>query len=292
MSLPYFPLFPADFDSDTGHLSLAEDGAYNRLLRLQWRAPGCKLPGDMGWIFRKARAVTDEDQRIVAGIIKEFFTRKGGKIYSDRLLKEWVKSSAAHSKRVSAGSKGGSSKALKTNKTEPSNATAMLKQPEPEPEPYSSSLRSEEIEGGAAGTREREAENPADNLHAEVMAAVGLNGGRIPTHWMPPAASMHVQRWVDELGLTPAQILEAARQSRMRHPEPPGGPKALDGVMRTLAAELQAPPLTPAQPPDRQAQPPPWTDPRPRNPTAAELLALLAQDRERQEREEHDRATH
>lgn len=289
MSLPYFPLFPADFDSDTGHLTLAEDGAYNRLLRLQWRAPGCKLPGDMGWIFRKARAVTEADRAVIEAIIAEFFTRKGGKIYNARLLKEWGKSSVAHSKRVAAGSKGGSAKALKTNNPGPSNATAMLKQPEPEPEPEEDKKEG----GGGAGTREREAEkNPADILHAEVMAAVGLNNGRMPTHWMPPTATMHVQRWVDDLGLTPAQIIEAARQSRIRHPEPPSGPKALDRVMQILAAELQAPPLTPAQPPDRQAQPPPWTDPRPKNPTSAELLALLAQDRERQEREDHDRATH
>lgn len=135
MSLPYFPMFPADFDADTGHLTLAEDGAYNRLLRLQWRAPGCKMPADMDWIFRKAKAVTEADQAVIASIIAEFFTRKGGKIFQARLVKEWVKSDAAHSKRVSAGSRGGFAKALKTKETAPSNAKAMLWQPEPEPEP-------------------------------------------------------------------------------------------------------------------------------------------------------------
>lgn len=136
MSLPYFPMFPADFDADTGHLTLAEDGAYNRLLRLQWRAPGCKLPADMEWIFRKAKAVTEADRAVIASIIAEFFTTKGGKIFSARLLKEWVKSDVAHSKRVSAGKKGGDAKALKSKETASSNAKAMLKQPEPEPEPY------------------------------------------------------------------------------------------------------------------------------------------------------------
>lgn len=135
MSLPYFPMFPADFDADTGHLTLAEYGAYNRLLRLQWRAPGCKLPADMDWIFRKAKAVTEVDQAVLVSIIAEFFTRKGGKIFSQRLLKEWVKSDVAHAKRVSAGSRGGTAKSLKTKENAPSNATAMLKQPEPEPEP-------------------------------------------------------------------------------------------------------------------------------------------------------------
>lgn len=77
------------------------------------------------------------------------------------------------------------------------------------------------------------------------MAAVGLNGGTIPTHWLPPAATMHVQRWITDLGLTPAQVIEAARSSRAQHPEPPNGPKALDRVMRNLAATVKAPPMQP-----------------------------------------------
>jgi uncharacterized protein YdaU (DUF1376 family) len=135
MSLAYFPMYPSDFDADTGHLSFAEDGAYNRLLRLSWRCPAAKMPDDMDWICRKAKAATDADKALIAAIIAEFFTRKGGKIFSPRLQKEWVKSSDAHARRISAGSAGGKAKALKTNKTVPSNAVAMPKQPEPEPEP-------------------------------------------------------------------------------------------------------------------------------------------------------------
>jgi len=248
MSLPYFPMFPADFDADTGHLTLAEDGAYNRLLRLQWRCPGCKMPGDMEWIFRKAKAVTEADRAVIESVIAEFFTRKGGKIWNARLLKEHVKSDVAHSKRVAAGSKGGAAKARKTKETAHSNAVAMPKQPEPEPEPEpeedTSSLQSEVSSKAAAAVRAGDAD--ADMLHAEVMAAVGLTSGRIPTHWMPPAATIHVSRWMTDLGLTQAQIIDAARQSRKRHDEPPNGPRALDGVMRSLAATLQAPAMTPA----------------------------------------------
>lgn len=137
MSLPYFPMFPTDFDADTGHLSFAEDGAYNRLLRLSWRCPGAKMPDDLDWICRKARAFSDDDRALIAAILSEFFTRSGGKVFSRRLAKEWDEAHAAHNKRVSAGSRGGKAKALKTNKSGPSNAKAMLKQPEPEP--YSNS---------------------------------------------------------------------------------------------------------------------------------------------------------
>lgn len=134
MSIPYFPLYPTDFDGKTAHLSLAEDGAYNRLLRLQWTAPGGKLPADLPWIMRKMRAVTEADQAVVVTVIGEFFTRKGGKIFSDRLLKEWVKANDSHERRILAGSRGGNAKALKNKDYEPSNAQAMLKQPEPEPD--------------------------------------------------------------------------------------------------------------------------------------------------------------
>ena len=136
MSLPYFPMFPTDFDADTGHLTFAEDGAYNRLLRLSWKCPGAKMPEDMDWIHRRARAVSIEEKALVASVISEFFTRSGGKIFSPRLAKEWQKSSLAHSKRVSAGSSGGKAKALNAKANDPSNAKAMLYQPEPEPEPY------------------------------------------------------------------------------------------------------------------------------------------------------------
>lgn len=136
MSLPYFPMFPTDFDADTGHLTFAEDGAYNRLLRLSWKCPGAKMPDDMDWIHRRARAVSVEEKALVASVIAEFFTRSGGKIFSPRLAKEWQKTSLAHSKRVSAGSAGGKAKALNAKESKSSNAKAMLYQPEPEPEPY------------------------------------------------------------------------------------------------------------------------------------------------------------
>ena len=73
MSLPYFPLYPTDFEADTSHLTLAEDGAYNRLLRLMWMTPGCSLPDDDAWILRRMRCTSGEDSAVVLRIIAEFF---------------------------------------------------------------------------------------------------------------------------------------------------------------------------------------------------------------------------
>lgn len=135
MSLPYFNMYPADFEADTSHLNLEEDGAYNRLLRLMWMTPGCSLPQDDAWIARRMRCDADTYVRVVKPLISEFFETDGGRVFSPRLRREALLSEAAHNRRVAAGGKGGRKpNILKENKIEPSNAKAMPKQPEPEPE--------------------------------------------------------------------------------------------------------------------------------------------------------------
>lgn len=135
MSLPYFPMYPTDFEAKTSHLTLAEDGAYNRLLRLCWMTPGCSLPDDDAWIMRRMRVDQATFDTVVSVVLDEFFTRENGRVSNAKLTRIFVASNEAHQKRVSAGSKGGKTKALKTNEKASSNAKAMPKQPEPEPEP-------------------------------------------------------------------------------------------------------------------------------------------------------------
>jgi len=135
MSLPYFNMYPTDFEAKTSHLTLEEDGAYNRLLRLMWMTPGCSLPDDDKWIMRRMRVDQDTFDRVVSVILDEFFERRNGRVSNARLAREYAKSNDAHKKRVSAGKLGGNAKALKTKKNVPSNAKAKPYQPEPEPEP-------------------------------------------------------------------------------------------------------------------------------------------------------------
>ena len=135
MSLPYFPMFPSDFEAKTSHLTLAEDGAYNRLLRICWMTLGCTIPTDEAWIMRRVRAHTDADKEAVLAILSEYFTVENGRYSNAKLMWIWREANEAHEKRKNAGSKGGNAKALRTKEKPSSNATAMLKQPEPEPEP-------------------------------------------------------------------------------------------------------------------------------------------------------------
>ncbi len=128
-------MYPTDYEAKTSHLTIAEDGAYFRLIRLCWMTPGCTLPNDEAWILRRARARTDEEIEAVCAVLDEFFTVQEGRLVNSRLLEEWAAANERHERRKNAGSKGGSAKALKINKTAPSNAVAKPKQPEPEPEP-------------------------------------------------------------------------------------------------------------------------------------------------------------
>lgn len=134
MSLPYFPMFPSDFEAKTSHLTLEEDGAYNRLLRIMWMTPGCSVPDDDAWILRRMRVDEQTYERVVLPVIAEFCVREDGRVSNARLTRVFIESSSSHKKRVEAGKRGGIAKALKHTNKAPSIAKAMLWQPEPEPE--------------------------------------------------------------------------------------------------------------------------------------------------------------
>jgi uncharacterized protein YdaU (DUF1376 family) len=145
MSVPYFPLYVADYEADTAHLTLEEDGAYLRLLRLCWRTPGCSIPNDPKWIARMMRVTWEAYERVVAPILSEFFRLKHNRYYSPRLQKEWERIEITHNARSEAGKRGNEKKwkkealpdnALKSNEMTSRPAIAKVSQPEPEPEPY------------------------------------------------------------------------------------------------------------------------------------------------------------
>lgn len=135
MSVPYVPLYVVDYEADTSHLTIEEDGAYWRLLRLCWRTAGCSIPNDREWIQRRLRVDDEAYERSVQPVIDEFFKIKAGRLYQARLLREWQLVNEKSKKRSEAGKKGGRPpKLLENNESNKSNAFDLLKQPEPEPE--------------------------------------------------------------------------------------------------------------------------------------------------------------
>jgi uncharacterized protein YdaU (DUF1376 family) len=155
------PFYVADYEADTSHLTMEEDGAYNRLLRLCWRTPGCSIPDDDAWIARMLRADEDTMARVVRPILAEFFKRRRGRLFSPRQLREFERAKSTSLKRSLAGSKGGRPrKALKENEIDESRAEANEKHPEPEPEP-----------------RELREETPCIPLRKR--------GSQLPPNWVP-----------------------------------------------------------------------------------------------------------
>lgn len=75
-----------------------------------------------------------------------------------------------------------------------------------------------------------------EGLFGSLLSALGFDpDGPLPGWWQGWPPREHVRRWQTDLGLSEAEILEAAEATRHEHPEPPDGPKALDRVMQRAA---------------------------------------------------------
>ena len=125
MSLPHMPFFVSDYEADTAHLTLEEDGCYNRLLRLCWRTPNCSIPNDDRWIMRQMRVDKDTYERVVQPILAEFFKLSRNRYYSARQKEIFTEISEKISKKRIAGKKGGLAKARKTNNNTSSTTTDL-----------------------------------------------------------------------------------------------------------------------------------------------------------------------
>lgn len=116
MSVPYFRFYPTDYDADTSHLTLLEDGVYSRLLRVCWMTPGCSIPDDEAWIFRRLRVRSDEEKQAVRSVLNEFFRRSEGRIFNDRLTREFEQAAERQEVASENGKKSAAKKSsLKTN---------------------------------------------------------------------------------------------------------------------------------------------------------------------------------
>ncbi|MEM9286758.1 MAG: DUF1376 domain-containing protein [Pseudomonadota bacterium] len=110
---PYLPLYVKDYEARAAHLTMEEDGAYMRLLRLCWMSPGCSIPDDEAWIRRRMRATDQQMKDVILPLIEEFMKRKKGRIVQENLLESFSKYSDTISARKKSGKKGGVAKALK-----------------------------------------------------------------------------------------------------------------------------------------------------------------------------------
>lgn len=71
----YYKRHLGDYARDTAHLSMAEDGAYNRLLDFYYAAER-PLPLERAEIYRRVRARGKQDQAAVDAVLADFFNLK------------------------------------------------------------------------------------------------------------------------------------------------------------------------------------------------------------------------
>lgn len=239
-ALPSMPLYVDDFEADTAHLTLQEDGAYNRLLRLCWRSPTCSIPDDQAWISRRLRVSDAEYQAVVSPVLSEFFTRENGMIWQKRQRQEYTYTKSMVEARKAAGSIGGKTKALKRKDIEPSNATDLLdvcyKQnssktlaPKAKPKPksntsferdFSTFWEAVPVKVGRAVAEKAYAKAASQNDPALILSAMKTYAasrlGQDPKFTAHPATWLNAGRWADEApkAAKPSTPIEGARMVR------------------------------------------------------------------------------
>lgn len=112
----------------------------------------------------------------------------------------------------------------------PENASSRVRNPDSNlvREPVSKPVKEEE------DAQAREIVD--EEFFGSLLVALGFDpDGPLPGWWQGWPPREHVRRWQVDLGLTDAEILDAAEASRQEHPEPPDGPKALDRIMQRAA---------------------------------------------------------
>lgn len=232
------PIWVDAFQRDTQHLEADEIGAYFLLLMAMWTRESCDLPDDDMRLARVARVSLTLWKRRIGPVIREFFHAADGVVFQKRLREEAT--FVEHSVELQSNRKKGKSsdKSLENIEVDQStDITTDQTADNPTQQPNNPTLKKAATQLSAqqqAGDA-KSGSLTSDELLDAVMQAVGLTSGRIPTYWMPPGSTIHVERWRSELGLSQQEILSVARENRKRHDSAPNGPKALDGAMKRLA---------------------------------------------------------
>jgi uncharacterized protein YdaU (DUF1376 family) len=137
MNQPWYPRYPSDYARDTGHLSLAEDGAFSRLLDAYYTKRGPFL-NEMEGLYRIARAMSRVERQAVQRVVREFFVVRDGMLHNNRADAVLRDMEGRYRKRAEAGAKGGKAKSERPaiGKPPPSVDVAMLEQCPTQPQPH------------------------------------------------------------------------------------------------------------------------------------------------------------
>lgn len=233
--LPFLPLWVAQYDARTAHLSLEEDGAYMRLLRMAWAAPGCRLLADDAWLRRMMRVDETTYERAVKPILVEFFYKERGYWKNRRLSEVWDAQSRMISARSAAGRKGARAKHQKTNGSGPDKASGKR------------------TGKRMAEPKQSESESETDKackqaLEKRVREALGNGVADIEDDAIADA----VDSW-QRLGATEGDIVETVRRQTLHRRKRPL--RSLGALTPDVQAAIAARLAKPAAPPPRERPP-------------------------------------
>lgn len=147
----FYKRYIGDIQRDTGHLSCAEMGVYDRLLD-HYYATESALPNDIDACCRIARAMTKDERKAVLSILNQFFRLIDGEYEQGRAEKEIVEAQPAMVSARLNGIKGGRPKKDKSktqqkpNGFSNNNPSVTQHETSPEPEPYKPNELSKSVE--------------------------------------------------------------------------------------------------------------------------------------------------
>lgn len=138
---PFFPFYPNDWLSSTAvaQMTLEEQGAYLNLLCHQWADPSCTLPMDPGILCYLSR-LADRWAECGPKILRLCFTRRGSRIFNERLRDERKKYDGLSERGRNGGVKSGQSR--RKHIEQDANQTRT----KPEAKPNHSEVRSQKSE--------------------------------------------------------------------------------------------------------------------------------------------------
>ena len=110
MSKPWTSFYWADWEKHTGHLTLAENGAYFRLVS-HYYTTGKPLPAIASRLLGVCRAIATEEQQAVATVLAQFFILDGDVYRHERCDEELQKAKKLSELRSKIGRKGAKIKA-------------------------------------------------------------------------------------------------------------------------------------------------------------------------------------
>lgn len=170
----YYNRHIGDYMIDTAHLSMLEDGAYNRMLDRYYTAEQ-PLTSDESALFRILRARTDEEKDAVRAVLADFFTLTDAGWKHKRCTIEIDAYQAKAEANRANGVKGGRPKKDQEEPTKNPEITQVVSEQITQAEPKLTLTKNQE---------------PITNNHKPVSKKPSATASRLPTDWEPTEADL------------------------------------------------------------------------------------------------------